>query len=210
MEWIVFDYGGVICFDPPEEAGVLLSEAIGAPPAEFWPAYWADRAAYDQGVLDAAGFWHKTGARLGRPIEADLLPVLAELDRRTWTHLNDDTIALLEELAGEGAALALLSNAPAELARHIESQPWAELFRHRFFSADLRLVKPDPEIYLRVCEGLGAAPEDLVFIDDRPENLDAARELGITPILYTDTPSLRAELGRARACPPSLDGRSPL
>ncbi len=36
MKWIVFDYGGVIGLAPPEDAGVLLCEAIGAPPAEFW------------------------------------------------------------------------------------------------------------------------------------------------------------------------------
>jgi putative hydrolase of the HAD superfamily len=121
------------------------------------------------------------------------------VDRRAWTHLNPDTLALLQELADEGAALALLSNAPAELARHIEAEPWATVFRHRFFSVDLRLVKPDPEIYLRVCGELGASPGDLVFIDDRHENLEAAEALGITPVLYSDTPSLRSELTRLRA-----------
>jgi hypothetical protein len=37
MEWIVFDYAGVISHAPPEEAGALLPPAAGVEPARFWP-----------------------------------------------------------------------------------------------------------------------------------------------------------------------------
>ncbi|MGC0419823.1 HAD family hydrolase [Embleya sp. AB8] len=201
-EWIVFDFGGVICVPPPDPASEALAAAVGATPAEFWPAYWPDRLAYDAGTTDAAAFWHGVCARLGRPgPDPDRLELLVAGDIAVWMHLKQDTLDLLAELAAladRGVALALLSNAPVEMARHIERQDWARLFRHRVFSADLGLAKPDPRIYRHLCERLDARPSELVFIDDRKENLDAARALGIESIHYTDTPTLRVDLAGTR------------
>ncbi|WP_433471829.1 HAD-IA family hydrolase [Spirillospora sp. CA-142024] len=118
------------------------------------------------------------------------------MDVRTWGHINADTVALLTELAGRGTPLALLSNAPVELARMVDGRPWASLFRHRLYSADLRLAKPAPEIFHELTGRLGAAPGDVVFVDDREENVRAARTLGIRSVLFTGVPGLRAELAR--------------
>lgn len=199
MEWIVFDYGEVISLPPPEQAVAALAEAVGVPPERFWPVYWQDRQAYDLGATDAAGFWGEVCARLGRTADQEMIDVLVSHDLEAWSHSNRETLRLLEELAAADTRLALLSNAPAEIARLIDVQPWAAVFRHRFFSADLRLVKPDPLIFQEVCERLGARPGDLVFIDDQPRNVDAARALGIEAVLFTDVPRLRAELARVDA-----------
>ncbi|WP_331771051.1 HAD family phosphatase (plasmid) [Embleya sp. NBC_00888] len=201
-EWIVFDFGGVICMPPPDHAGEALARALGVTQERLWPAYWPDRAAYDAGITDAAGFWRGVCAGLARPApDPELVDLLVAADLDAWMHLNQETLDLLAELgalADRGIALALLSNAPAEMARRIEEQPWAALFRHRVFSADLGLAKPDPRIYRHLCERLDAHPGQLLFVDDRADNLDAARELGIESVLFTDTPTLRAALAGTR------------
>ncbi|OPC78956.1 hypothetical protein B4N89_33110 [Embleya scabrispora] len=200
--WIVFDFGGVICVPPSDAASEALAGVVGVTAAELWPAYWPDRIDYDAGTLDAAGFWGGVCARLGRPTpDAARLDVLVAADLAVWMDLNRDTLDLLAELAepagdADPVGLALLSNAPIEMARHIEEQDWSRLFRHRVFSADLGLAKPDARIYLHLCERLDARPDQLLFIDDRPENLTAARALGIESLHYTDTPTLRADLVR--------------
>lgn len=81
--------------------------------------------------------------------------------------------ARLMELAGRGAPLALLPNASAELARMVDGRPWASLFRHRLYSADLGLAKPAPEIFYELTRRLGADPGEVVFVDDREENVRA-------------------------------------
>ncbi|WP_344864398.1 HAD family phosphatase [Planomonospora alba] len=197
--WVVFDYAGVISLPPPEQAGALLPRTLDVAPERFWPEYWAGRRDYDTGDADASRFWSGVCARLDRAFDPDLLEVLVALDLRAWTHLNHDTVAVLEELAGAGVPLALLSNAPVELARLIDGHPWARLFRSRFFSADLRLAKPDPRMFRQVCERLGADPGDLLFVDDREENVRAAEALGIESVLFTDAPRLRSALCGAPA-----------
>ncbi|XVQ13141.1 HAD family hydrolase [Spirillospora sp. CA-255316] len=198
MEWIVFDYAGVISHAPPEEAGALLPPAAGVEPARFWPVYWAHRKPYDMGAVTAAGFWEEVCGRLGVPANDDLVELLVTLDVRTWTHINGETLALLTELAEDGARLALLSNAPVELARMVDGLPLADLFGHRLFSADLRLAKPDPEIFRSLVARLGAEPGDLLFVDDRAENVRAAEALGIRSVLFTGAAPLREDLARLR------------
>jgi len=49
---------------------------------------------------------------------------------------------------------------------------------------DLGLGKPSPEIYRHALGTLKARPEEIVFVDDRPHNLDAARDLGVRTVLF--------------------------
>jgi putative hydrolase of the HAD superfamily len=207
VEWIVFDYGEVISLRPPAQAGALLARTAGVTPERFWQVYWQGRPAYDLGATDAAGFWGDVCARLGRTADEKLIDTLVAHDLAAWSHHNPETLCLLEELAAADTRLALLSNAPAEVARWIDDQPWAALFRHRFFSTDLRRAKPDPRIFREVCERLGARPGDLVFVDDRQENIDTAQALGIESVLFTDVPRLRSELDRVRAVRAAESGR---
>lgn len=190
MDWLVFDYAGVISHPPPDEAGAELAAALDTTTASLWPAYWADRAAYDTAAIDATTYWHGVS---GRPLDAELVTRLVALDTRMWLHLNTDTLTVLEDLARQDIPLALLSNAPLEIARTIDGEPWADLFRHRFFSADLGLAKPDLRIYDLVCRRLDTRPGNVVFVDDRPENVDAAREFGIDALLFTTAARLREQ-----------------
>jgi len=65
------------------------------------------------------------------------------------------------------------------------------VFSHRFHSA-----KPDPDIFLRTLEVVGALPRHVVFVDDLIENVIAARSLGIKAYQYVDSLSLVTELER--------------
>jgi putative hydrolase of the HAD superfamily len=57
-------------------------------------------------------------------------------------------------------------------------------FERRFFSCYLRAVKPDPAAYHQVIEALGAVPEEIVFFDDREDNVMAAAALGIEAHMF--------------------------
>lgn len=55
------------------------------------------------------------------------------------------------------------------------------------YSHEVGFAKPDPRIYELACKRLGVAYDELVFVDDTPGIVDAARELGIYAIHHLDT-----------------------
>jgi 2-haloacid dehalogenase len=56
------------------------------------------------------------------------------------------------------------------------------------------LAKPDPRVYELLVARTGRPLADLVFVDDRPENVEAARALGMAGLVFTDADALRADL----------------
>ena len=118
---------------------------------------------------------------------------------RVWSDFFDGTVpgaeALLERLR-EKYRIAFLTNSNEVHAEVIPRQ-FASLFRKddRFvFSHRFRVAKPDPEIFRRALEVIGALPQNVVFVDDLIENVLAARLLGIQSFQFVDAEQVTQEL----------------
>jgi putative hydrolase of the HAD superfamily len=196
-KWLLCDYGEVLCLAPPQpDWDILVGLAVEAgwgeggsrhPSEEFRPVFWQHRLAYDRGDLTALDYWTAT---LGRAPGADLLRALIGADQAIWLHPNQASLDAARRSAGRGYQLAVLSNAPREVATEIDRLPWLDGFEPRFFSCYLNRVKPEPAAYQAVLEGLGASADEVVFFDDRPANVDAAKRLGLDARLFTDPAQL--------------------
>jgi FMN phosphatase YigB (HAD superfamily) len=121
--------------------------------------------------------------------------------REVWTDFFDGPIVgaegLLEQVR-EKYRVAFLSNSNEVHAEVIPRQ-FATLFQKddRFiFSHRFKVAKPDPEIFRRALEVLGALPHHVVFIDDLVENVLAAQTVGIRAFQFVDADSLTKELVR--------------
>lgn len=117
---------------------------------------------------------------------------------------NTQTRVLLDELtASRRYLLAALNNESRELNEYrIRKFGLARNFTAFFSSCYLRARKPDPLIYELVLGITQRAPDECVFIDDRPENLEPAKALGMRAIRFQSAVELRAslsELGMSRA-----------
>lgn len=71
------------------------------------------------------------------------------------------------------------------------------LFDHVIESSKAGVRKPDPRIYLMMCEAIGVKPEACVYLDDLGINLKPARELGMTTIKVTSEQQLLDDLSKA-------------
>jgi putative hydrolase of the HAD superfamily len=200
VTWVMFDYGGVVSHPPSPEALALLAGAAAAPVPALMNAYWAWRRAYDLAEFDAAGYWRQVGADLGRGYSEEEISELTRLDRAAWLRPQAGTVALIEDLAAAGRPLALLSNAPGDLAQAISDLPLAAHFRHLIFSCELKSAKPDPECYHLALARLGASAGEVIFVDDRGENVAAAAALGLQSVQFTSPLEVReAVAGRLAA-----------
>lgn len=192
---VLFDYGEVISQPIGPEARARLERLSGAAPAEFWTAYWAGRRDYDLGCT-ATGFWDGVGKRLGREWPPALRQQMWAVDVAGWLQTRPETVELVTRLHGGGVRLALLSNAPHDVAGALRASPLLEPFEAVFFSCDLGLAKPDPAVYTRVLDALGLSPEETLFVDDRAENVHSARAVGVTGHHYTGPGELASVLAR--------------
>ena len=93
----------------------------------------------------------------------------------------EETLTVMDELRKQNIEICLLSNALPNL---IDTADFLTNRENIFVSYELRLLKPDLEIYKKVMEKLNATPEEIVFIDDKPKNVDAAKSLGIHGIVF--------------------------
>lgn len=161
--------------------------------------YWEWRRAYDLADLDVTGYWRRVGLSLGRSYGETEISELARLDRASWLRLQAGTVALIEDLTAAGLPLALLSNAPDELAEAIGALPIAAHFGQLIFSCQLKLAKPDPRCYSTALARLGASAGDVIFIDDRAENVTAAAALGLLSVHFTSPEAVRAAVANRLA-----------
>ncbi|MFI5276643.1 MAG: HAD-IA family hydrolase, partial [Ktedonobacterales bacterium] len=54
------------------------------------------------------------------------------------------------------------------------------------YSHEIGVAKPDARIYALTCERLGVQPAEVIFLDDAPSNIVAARDFGIHGVLFQD------------------------
>lgn len=196
---VVFDLGGVLL--RPEGPAAHLAEALGVTVEQVLVPYWRHRDDYDRGGA-AEHFWDAVrrdlaaaGCRV-RPVSTEQLD---RIDAERWAQLADGASALLEELGRRGTATAVLSNAPASLARTVRAAPWSRGFGELVFSSDLGLMKPEPDIYRAVERRTGRSAGELLFFDDRPVNVDGAAALGWQAHLWAGLRDARQVLVAAGA-----------
>jgi putative hydrolase of the HAD superfamily len=181
MAWLVCDYGDVISRTPTKSDVATLAALCRLEVDAFERAYWRTRISYDRGDIDAFGYWNGV---VSGPLTPERLVALIEADVASWIRLNERATAAVEDAEARGRRLALLSNAPVEIARVIDAMPWFARFEHRMFSCDVRLTKPDPAIYRALLDHLDSEPSEVAFVDDRVENVVAAGALGIRAVHY--------------------------
>ena len=198
MVWVLFDYGQVISQKQPPGTMATMAAAADAEPDAFEAAYWQHRDAYDGAGHTRHSYWSQVAASRSEPVDEALAAALDALDIESWLHPALDTLDVIRDLQEVGVPLALLSNAPPTHSRAIGSQPWMQPFAgHAFFSADLAMIKPSPDIFRHVVTALDAQPNDIVFVDDRADNVAAAAAVGMRTIHFTDAAGLRRDLKAA-------------
>jgi FMN phosphatase YigB (HAD superfamily) len=111
--------------------------------------------------------------------------------------LHTPTLPLVAAAAQSGLRLGILSNTCAAHWEWIHRQGWG-LFSGTFtvqaLSYQLGYLKPEPEIYRAAADLAGLAPQELAFIDDRAENVAAARDAGWLAVQFHNPRQTAAEL----------------
>jgi putative hydrolase of the HAD superfamily len=202
MRWraVIFDSGGTLAepFDgswwPKPGFVEMLTEAglsgpsdddVGTALSAGYPYLHEHRWC---STLDAefdayVGFYEIVLRKLVDHAPADLCERLAEAavyrqDQRPY----DDTVPTLNRLAAEGLRLGVVSNAGPSLELRHRHMGLRDYFDPFVISAVVGHEKPGREIYERALDQAGLNPDETVFVDDVEENVQVARDLGMTAL----------------------------
>ena len=173
MKAVILDMYGVILKDPGEGFYTYVSQTFpDLTPADIYPIW--DRA--DIGEITSLEVLERLG-------------YTGDLEAIEKTYLDtveiDEGFYEFAKRIKKTCKLALLSN---------DSSEWSAYFREKFdinqyfdvitVSGDVKMKKPNPEIYRLTLEKLGLAAEDCVYVDDRRYNLSAAEAVGMKTVLF--------------------------
>jgi putative hydrolase of the HAD superfamily len=192
---VVFDYGMVLTALPDSAAHDALLRITGLPLERFESLYWADRHAYDEGKLTGLAFWQKLIRQAGLDLPASTIDELNLWDARMWTTQNPAMLAWQLQLKQRGLLTGILSNMGDNVLANIKREfAWIHRFDALVWSFQLHMAKPDPAIYRYTLNELGTEPAETLFLDDKIENIDAARALGIQALQFSTVERLRSDL----------------
>lgn len=183
---VLFDFGLVLSASEDPAAWKRMLDFFGAEETAFHPAYWSRRLEYDRGTLSGETFWREIAQEFGMHLDGDQLRQLMAEDIALWGRPNQEMIDWAAALQRAGIKTGVLSNMGDAMETGLRALwPWMENFHHCTFSHRLFTVKPDPAIYLHAVEGLGVPAEEILFVDDRAENVAGAEAVGMQAIQYT-------------------------
>lgn len=192
---IILDYGMVLCRQPSLQEIDRMAQIFGVDHPTFWQLYEKNRGAYDKNDIGGNEYWGRFASDTNTPLDDVTLEKLLRWDIEMWSHLEEPLLSWTRSLQAGGFQTALLSNLHLRFSAHIRSgSEWLQLFDHLIFSSEVRLIKPDPAIFLKCLQALGVKPEQTLFIDDRDANVKTAIALGGYAIKYESVPQLATNL----------------
>lgn len=187
MKLCIFDMGGVVCDNT--RVSPMIVEHLGITSEEFYSlAYKAQLQLLQTGEIKVEEFWRRFEEGFEQKIEEDLWQKFFQPVR------IPGTVAIIEELKKHVRVVAGTNTIDSHYKIHLDQRDY-DLFDKVYASHQIGYAKPDLDFYRWIlkeegCDDFG----QVLFIDDALVNVEAAKELGLYAIHFTNPEDLRAQL----------------
>jgi putative hydrolase of the HAD superfamily len=179
-EAILCDLGGVVVDVESDRLMHQIAQLLGRPFEEVQAAVYDPELLlpFELGRITPEGYFQGLRERLALPWSfAQFL--------QAWNGIfteNRDVTRLLQELGTRHRLIALTNTNVLHLEHIRASFPSLGVFEHWIASCDVGLRKPDPAMYAHALRHLGIEASAVIYVDDRPEMVEAGRQAGLTAI----------------------------
>ncbi len=193
IEAVVFDIGGVLEVNPRTGWVERWAERLDLTPDEFEKRLDVLWRGGDTGTVTLAEIESRTADALGLDGTA-----LRELMSDAWEEyigvLNRPLAEYFTKLRPRFRTGILSNSFVGAREREEDAYGFQDLCDTIVYSHEVGCLKPDPLIYRIVCERLGVAAGEVLFLDDVDANVDAARALGMRAITFINTEQAIADV----------------
>ena len=174
LRCVAFDLDGVIISSEPSFA--MFEENYGITREQFRDFF---SGPYRQAMLGRCDLITVLGPRLLKWGWVAGVEEFIQIWLQSCNTPDPDAACVVRELAALGMSCCATTNQDETRAAYLDALPsLQELFSNRFFSCHLKAAKPDSGYFDAVQSSLGHPPESILFLDDKPENVDGARAAG--------------------------------
>lgn len=189
---VIVDMGGVLLRTETQEPRRKLAERLGVSVEELYGIVFDSQESrrLQLGEVSYEHAWDAVAERFGleQGELAEVQSQMFEADR-----LDIELISYLRRLR-KRVKTALLSNAGTRLRQTLREEGIEDAFDEVIISAEVGVMKPDPEIYRLALDRLSVEPSEAVFVDDSPANVEGANRAGLVGIQFTTSEALMQRL----------------
>jgi glucose-1-phosphatase len=195
---LLIDIGQVlVALDLPAVLGSIAPHtSLPVPEVERRLVKNPDILLYETGLISTQEIYERVTKLLETPVSfehfRDMWVTLFRIESDTGGALL--SARFFRELKQRYQLVALSNTNEMHFEYLTRSLPLVNEFDDYVLSYRVQAMKPDRRIYQAALEITGCTPEELLFVDDLPENVAAAREMGIRSILFVGEEQLREDL----------------
>jgi len=191
IESVIFDWGGVLIDDPAPGLMQYCAQALAVSKEDYIKAHSKFAGDFEKNLINEDTFWERICGKLG--VSKPKAPSLwADAFKAAYVP-REDMFSLAERLRKNGYKTALLSNTEAVAMRYFYQLQY-DMFDVLVFSCAEGMRKPKRKIYELTIQKLGSQPSQSVFIDDKMEYINGAKEAGLNTILFENINQLKNAL----------------
>ncbi len=189
---VIFDFGGVLAEEGFKQGLKAIGKERGFDPEDFYnrTGDLVYQMGYVSGVSDEHSFWEAVREKTGVK-ESD--EVLREEILKRF-RLRPEMIEMADRLKSSGLTVVILSDQTNWLDELDRRTPFHHHFDHVFNSFHLKKTKRDPSIFTDICAVLGVRPDEALFVDDNPGNVERASSRGLRTIHFKGTSGFQKEI----------------
>ncbi len=172
---LALDVGGVVVNNMDDIIDSYIFQKINAPQYLINNTWEYQTRLLITGQITVHDFWRNINIFLGKKVDPN---------NTFFTDMNEDHLAVDRDLVSyvksikRSHRVIAMSNSIAPISRYYENIGLFDIFDDLYLSERIGHSKPNSKFYEHVLKNEYSLAQDVVFIDDKVENVEAARELG--------------------------------
>ena len=146
------------------------------------------------GKISEQEMWQRVGRRINSKELSNSKDSLIHDFFKAKINVDDSIFESIKQLKKKNIKMGILSNTALVMHSAVEELTDMSCFDYLFLSYEIGMEKPDKAVFEHVTKKIPNPKEEILLVDDRLSNVNAAKNFGIKAIVFTDTIHMIADL----------------
>jgi HAD superfamily hydrolase (TIGR01509 family) len=194
-KYILFDLGGIFIPDNTKLLNRAIAAHVGIPEGEMANRWTKALPELFTGRMKIIDFYEN---QFGGSFDPRVL-LQMHLDIYTRGFQIDSSMLDLLQRLNLSHTTACLTNTEIEVSNVNSELGLYTHFQYKFLSVEMHMMKPNEDIFMSAVQKLNAPVKDIIFIDDKEENINTGSLLGLKTILFESADKTKEMLRELKA-----------